>query len=131
MDVPTIQLFKQNQEKKQRLINESIQEQSNRCRQNVREGFQACLDELRRKQYQKEKDDDMMRPQNDQQQHPRYKETAYENLGFPDNMTYEDRSELRKECSRFLKFSYLVDFIALNSLKNIYTFSVVELIEEL
>jgi len=46
-------------------------------------------------------------------------------------MTYEDRSELRKECSRFLKFSYLVDFIALNSLKNIYSFSVVELIDEL
>jgi dynein heavy chain len=60
-----------------------------------------------------------------------YKETAYENLGFPDNMTYEQRSELRKECSKFIKFSYLVDFIALNSLKNIYQFSVQELLTEL
>ena len=60
-----------------------------------------------------------------------YKETAYENLGFPDNMTYEQRSELRKECSRFIKFSYLVDFIALNSLKNIYQLSVQELLTEL
>jgi len=48
------------------------------------------------------------------------KEIAYENLGFPDNMCYEKRSELRKLCSKFIKFSYLVDFIALDSLKNIY-----------
>lgn len=60
-----------------------------------------------------------------------YKETAYENLGFPDNMSYEKRSELRKECSKFIKFSYLVDFIALNSLKNIYQSSVKDLLTEL
>ena len=34
------------------------------------------------------------------------KETAYDALGFPDNMTYEKRSELRKECSKFLRFAY-------------------------
>ncbi len=38
---------------------------------------------------------------------------------------------MRKECSRFIKFSYLVDFVALNSLKNIYTFSVQEILTEL
>lgn len=37
-------------------------------------------------------------------------------LLVPDNMTYEQRSELRKECSRFLRFSYLIDFIGLESL---------------
>ena len=52
------------------------------------------------------------------------KESAYENLGFSDNMTYEKRSELRKECSKFLRFSYLVDFLATESLKNIFLLSV-------
>jgi dynein heavy chain len=39
-------------------------------------------------------------------------------------MTYEQRSELRKECSRFLRFSYLIDFIGLESLRMIYKESV-------
>ena len=39
-------------------------------------------------------------------------------------MTYEKRSELRKECSKFLRFSYLVDFLATESLKNIFLLSV-------
>lgn len=59
------------------------------------------------------------------------KESAYENLGFADNMTYEKRSELRKECSKFLRFSYLVDFIALESLSQIYTLSCGELQDKL
>ena len=46
-------------------------------------------------------------------------------------MTYEKRSELRKECSRFIRFSYLIDFLALESLRNIYVFSVEELIDQL
>lgn len=42
-------------------------------------------------------------------------------------MSYEKRSELRKECSKFLRFSYLVDFLAMESLSNIYTLSCQEL----
>lgn len=61
----------------------------------------------------------------------RLKESAYENLSFPDNMTYEKRSELRKECSKFIRFSYLVDFLAMESLSNIYTLSVRDLINKL
>lgn len=37
------------------------------------------------------------------------------------------RSRLRSECMKFLKFSYLIDFLAMNSLKNIYQSSVEEL----
>lgn len=46
-------------------------------------------------------------------------------------MTYEQRSELRKECSRFLRFSYLIDFIGLESLRTIYKESVSELLIEI
>ena len=52
-------------------------------------------------------------------------------LLVPDNMTYEQRSELRKECSRFLRFSYLIDFIGLESLRTIYKESVSELLIEI
>lgn len=39
-------------------------------------------------------------------------------------MNYEKRSELRKECSKFLRFSYLVDFLAMESLSEIFKNSV-------
>jgi len=42
-------------------------------------------------------------------------------------MNYEMRSRLRSECMKFLKFSYLVDFLAMSSLKNIYKSSIEEL----
>ena len=46
-------------------------------------------------------------------------------------MTYESRSELRKECSKFLRFSYLVDFVAIEALDNIFIYSVKELEDKL
>jgi len=46
-------------------------------------------------------------------------------------MNYEKRSELRKECSRFIRFSYLVDFLAMEALTNIFHFSVSELEDKL
>jgi dynein heavy chain len=56
---------------------------------------------------------------------------VFEKLGFPDNMTYGHRSSLRKECSRFLRFAYLVDFLSLEALANIYTGSVKAMIERI
>jgi hypothetical protein len=56
---------------------------------------------------------------------------AFEALNFPSGMTYGHRSSLRKECERFLKFAYLVDFISLEALSNIYKNSVEELIARL
>ena len=57
--------------------------------------------------------------------------SVFENLGFPDHMTYGHRSNLRKECSRFLRFAYLVDFLALESLSAIYVDTVKEFLERL
>jgi hypothetical protein len=49
---------------------------------------------------------------------------AFDKLGFPAGMTYGHRSSLRKECSRFLRFAYLIDFLTLESLAAIYSHSV-------
>ena len=49
---------------------------------------------------------------------------VFEQLGFKHNLKYGPRSKLRRACSRFLRFSYLLDFVALEALSNIYTESV-------
>ena len=56
---------------------------------------------------------------------------VFEKLGFPEGMTYGHRSNLRKECSKFLRFAYLADFLSLESLSNIYKNSVQDMIERL
>lgn len=56
---------------------------------------------------------------------------VFEKLGFPEGMTYGHRSSLRKECSRFLRFAYLVDFLSLESLANIYKGSVQDMVRRL
>ena len=53
------------------------------------------------------------------------------NLGFPDGMTYGHRSSLRLACSKFLRFAFLVDFLALESLTNIYLNSLDSMIKRI
>ena len=55
----------------------------------------------------------------------------YDKLGFPDSMTYAHRSSLRKECIRFLRFAYLVDFLSLEALSQIYILSLEAMIERI
>ena len=86
------------------------------------------MDILRKKQYSAAFVEEDFTRKNERPNFFRLKESAYENLGFPDDMLYERRSELRKECSKFIRFSYLIDFLAMDALKNIYTFSVNDLI---
>lgn len=52
-------------------------------------------------------------------------------LGFPPGMTYGHRSQLRKECIKFLRYAYLVDFLSMEALAKIYTNSVNEMLEKL
>lgn len=128
-DIPKLDEFKSMQEKKRKQVNEKIQEFSKKSRDNIRDGFKACLEALRKTQYSTAFEDDFAK-RNENTNLFRLKESAYENLGFPENLSYEKRSELRKECSKFLRFSYLVDFLAMEALKNIYVLSVEDLIYE-
>lgn len=56
---------------------------------------------------------------------------VFEKLGFPEGMTYGHRSSLRKECSRFLRFAYMIDFLSLESLASIYIGSVSDMVRRL
>lgn len=99
-------------------MNDRIRTFSNECRKIVQTGFDRCLDVLRKNHYVANNEDDFGGggKGGGGSNFFRLKESAYENLSFPDNMTYEKRSELRKECSKFIRFSYLVDFLAMESL---------------
>ena len=55
----------------------------------------------------------------------------FHKLNFPPGMTYAHKSNLRKECSKFLRFAYLADILALEALSKIYTGSVQLLIDRL
>ena len=46
-------------------------------------------------------------------------------------MKYDPKSDLRKECSRFLRFAYLLDFVTMEALTNIYLNSVQYLFDKL
>ena len=46
-------------------------------------------------------------------------------------MKYGPRSKLRRACTRFLRFSYLLDFVALEALSNIFIESVKDTVKKL
>ena len=50
-------------------------------------------------------------------------DAVYERLGFPSNLSYSHRTDVRKACKMFVRFSYLLDFIAKTSLKSMYVSS--------
>ena len=57
--------------------------------------------------------------------------STFAKLDFPEGMTYGHRSSLRKVCSRFLRFAYLVDFLSMEALSNIYRNSITEMLTRL
>jgi dynein heavy chain len=114
-----------------------VQDISEKCRDNVRRAISKVLSDLRERIISELAQDEEQRKNNPQvasstvSMKKKKNNTVFESLGFPDDMTYGHRSTLRKECSRFLRFAYLIDFLALESLSNIYISSVNEMIQRL
>jgi hypothetical protein len=107
-------------------------------------GFQTSLGILRDSQKTDKKEDTQ-----EKDSIYKLKDNSYKKLGFSERISYEQISEVRKECIKFIRyskylfnrkylinklniirFSYLVDFLVLNSLKNIYIDSLEEMISE-
>lgn len=132
-----IQEFAQAQVTKTEAVAEQIKNYSVKSRDNIKECITQVLAVLRSKILSEITLDEQRRktlPGNQTQGGAtKRKDTkdANENLGFPEGMTYGHRTSLRKECSRFLRFAFLVDFLALESLTNIYLNSVDAMITRL
>lgn len=113
---------------------------SEKCRKNFKEAIDSMLHELRERIISELALDEEQRKNNPSAQAmnqanqgtiKKKSGSAFDKLDFPDHMTYGHRSNLRKECSRFLRFAYLVDFLALESLTAIYLDTVKDFLEKL
>lgn len=136
-DVKTLASFAAAQEQKRLKIEEDIKNASVKSRQNINACMQSVLEALRGRiiaeialDEQRSKHNPISST-NTMGMKRKEPNNAFEKLSFPSGMTYGHRSSLRKECSRFLRFAYLVDFISLEALANIYKNSVEELISRL
>jgi len=137
-DTKSIEEFADAQNEKTSNIHEEIQKYSDRCRANIRDCISKVLSELRTRivseialDEERKKNNPIQSGSNNISMKKKQSSNTFEKLGFPEGMTYGHRSSLRKECSRFLRFAYLVDFLALEALANIYTGSVRDMIERL
>jgi dynein heavy chain len=137
-DTKTIEDFADAQEERVMYIKEEIQKFSDRCRANIRDCISKVLSELRTRivseialDEERKKNNPIQSGSNNISMKKKQSSNTFEKLGFPEGMTYGHRSSLRKECSRFLRFAYLVDFLSLEALANIYTGSVRDMIERI
>lgn len=136
-DVKTLASFALAQEQKRLKVEEDIKNASNKSRANIRTCMESVLEALRGRIIAEIALDEQRSKHNPIQStntmgmKKKENNNAFEQLAFPSGMTYGHRSSLRKECSRFLRFAYLVDFISLEALSNIYKNSVEELIARL
>ncbi len=77
-DLPTLENFKINQQQKMKQVSQTIMELSKKSRENVRNGFLACLEHLKRNNYKNQLESEMKK---DGQNVFKLKQSAYENLG--------------------------------------------------
>jgi dynein heavy chain len=119
-------------------VTQCIKQKSHECREMFKKGINDVLDRLRQSINEPEDDDPSSKPEfnqkpTDASQPKQIVNTnpTLEALGFNHNLKYGPRSKLRKACSKFLRFSYLLDFLATEALTNIYLFSVRETIDRL
>jgi dynein heavy chain len=136
-DTKTIEDFAEAQVERTNAIADEIQRYSDRCRENIRECISKVLTELRTRIVseialdEERKKNNPIQSSNTITMKKKASSNVFEKLGFPEGMTYGHRSSLRKECSRFLRFAYLVDFLSLEALSNIYIGSVKDMIKRI
>lgn len=122
--------FSKQQAKMRQDTHKRISQFSSKCRENIEACINKVLQDLKQRIDAETKLDEERKRVNpvqstttlavkDKQSH-----NAFEELGFPPGMTYGHSSSLREECSRFIRFAYLVDFMCYDSLSGIYLGSI-------
>jgi dynein heavy chain len=130
IETQKIKEFSKNQSKMRLDTNKRIGQFSGKCRENVESCINKVLQDLKQRIDAETKLDEERKRVNpiqstttlavkDKQSH-----NVFEELGFPPGMTYGHCSSLREECSRFIRFAYLIDFMSLDSLSGIYLGSI-------
>jgi len=130
LETQTIKEFSKIQAKTRGETKKKIEAQSSKCRENVKACINKVIQDLKlRIDAETKLDEERKRVvpiQNtttlalkDKPSH-----NVFDELGFPPGMTYGHCSSLREECSRFIRFAYLIDFMSLEALSGIYLGSV-------
>lgn len=123
----SLQSFVEAQHLERQKVKQRISQISNQSRNKVRDGFTNCLTQLK-EDFNK---DSTKGPGAGNRTNPKGMqkviEEGYEELSFNKDMSYDQRSKVRNACMTFLRFAFLLDFIALDSLTKIYVHSVNDL----
>jgi len=128
--------FAEAQDAKRKQVEQQIKNASGKARENIKTCIKQVLSELRERIVQEITLDEERKKNNPVQTNTvsmkrKEQNNVFEKLGFPPGMTYGHKSNLRKECSKFLRFAYLADFLSLEALANIYTGSVKAMLDRL
>ena len=126
----TLDEFLTQQSKKRQEVKEKIEEYSSESRTIIKNGFDSCLNKVKTSNN-TDNTKAAGATRTNAKATQRITETAYDALGFNKEMSYDQRSKVRGVCMTFLRFSFLVDFIALDALTKVYLNSVSELREKL
>ena len=142
LDIQTLDIFSSTQERKRSTVIEDLQKLSKDLHENSRSGIRQILEKLRdhivsemsnqdeEKQKTKEDDKQDFKEITDSMNKGNGK-NVFESFGFPEFLNYGHRSLLRNECSRFLRLAYLLDFITIEALGNMYILSAKDLLGRL
>ena len=104
----SLENFKLIQEKTKREVSGIIEDFSRDSRVSVNRCFDESLKYLRATIKENEEHEEKVVTA---YAHVNQKDSAFQSLGFPAKMSYENRSKLRKMAGKLIRFSYLVDMI--------------------
>lgn len=110
--------FKQEQFKRRNEVVHQLKRCSKELHEKCEVGLQTIVEKLRNTILGDLSSEDTEKKASDE------KSKAFEQLGFPENIRYGHRSDMRAEFIRFLRLAYLLDFIVVQSLGTLYVSNV-------
>ena len=142
-DIQTLDLFSSAQKRKRTSAIEDLKKFSRDLHENSRAGIRKILENLRNHIMSETSNQNEDKPKSNDENEKDLKDNTdimgkgaasknvFETLGFPEFLNYGHRSLLRNECSRFLRLAYLLDFITIEALGNMYILSAKDLLNRL
>jgi dynein heavy chain len=133
LEVQSLEDFKANQEKQRAETVAKLQEYSEKLHDNARGGIKKILEKLKdhiidEMANDEDKGQDELRDIQEAKNQLNNNKNVFETLGFPEFMNYGHRSMLRRECQRFLRLAYLLDFMTVEALGNMYVYSAQDMV---
>lgn len=139
MEVKSLEEFSEIQSKKRRLVFDYLQILSEQMHESCKIGLQVLMERIQTHIRSELSDEDeqfglMARAKvskENKEKKPFNKKGLIELLNLPDKLSYQHRSILRAECLKVLRFAYLLDFVTLESLANVYMSSLKDFLKKI